>query len=483
MSDHVHSGGCCGHDHAEAEADPVEGMEEDEEDEMPSAKESKIGEEVDLSGDGKLKKTITVAGTGYQHPVKGAEVTVHYTGTLEDGTKFDSSRDRGDPFMFKLGEGQVIKGWDEGVKTMKKGERAVLKCAPEYAYGASGSPPTIPPNATLNFDVELISWTEWKNVSKDPQASGSVVKKILKEGQGWETPEFDTVVKVSYKLTIADAPEKVLETKEDFSVTIGAEEVIPGLEIALESMKKGEHSLCRVSPQVAFDSTGNSALGVPPNATLEYDITMSEMEQAAKSWKLKGGEKLEHATKRKDEGSELFRQGKLDRAIKKYKAALDYVSSDHDLTDEQKAAIKPCKVAIELNLAACDIKKCNWNGVLEHANKALELSAGNTKALLRRGKAYNELDRWAEAKKDLQEVIDSPGAAEAVDAKKELQRLQKKMKEKDAKDKKLFCNLFDKMREMKPDVVERIDEPQPEKPVEKPEEPKEETKSPEAPSS
>jgi len=74
---------------------------------------------------------------------------VHYTGTLEDGTKFDSSVDRGDPFEFTLGHSQVIKGWDIGVATMKKGEKVQLKLRQDYAYGESGSPPTIPPGATL----------------------------------------------------------------------------------------------------------------------------------------------------------------------------------------------------------------------------------------------------------------------------------------------------------------------------------------------
>ena len=74
---------------------------------------------------------------------------VHYTGRLTDGTKFDSSVDRGDPLSFSLGHGQVIKGWEKAVATMKKGEKAEVTIAPEYAYGAAGSPPTIPENATL----------------------------------------------------------------------------------------------------------------------------------------------------------------------------------------------------------------------------------------------------------------------------------------------------------------------------------------------
>jgi peptidylprolyl isomerase len=102
-----------------------------------------------------LRYVDVVVGTG-PSPKPGQSCTVHYTGTLENGRKFDSSRDRGEPFTFTIGQGDVIKGWDEGVATMKVGGRRTLTIPPALGYGARGAGGVIPPNATLTFDVELL---------------------------------------------------------------------------------------------------------------------------------------------------------------------------------------------------------------------------------------------------------------------------------------------------------------------------------------
>ena len=135
---------------------------------------------------GVLKKILQAAAEDASGPPpNGYEVSAHYTGRLQsDGSKFDSSVDRGKPFTFTIGQGQVIKGWDEGFASMKVGEKAILQCTPSYAYGASGSPPKIPGDATLEFEVELLGFKEkmkekWE---MSPEERTNVAKRLKTEG-------------------------------------------------------------------------------------------------------------------------------------------------------------------------------------------------------------------------------------------------------------------------------------------------------------
>jgi peptidylprolyl isomerase len=104
-----------------------------------------------------LKYLVLKEGTG-EKPKAGSEVSVHYSGYLTDGSRFDSSLERNQPLQFKLGTGMVIKGWDEGIATMKKGGKSRLIIPPQLGYGEAGYPPIIPGGSTLIFDVELIDF-------------------------------------------------------------------------------------------------------------------------------------------------------------------------------------------------------------------------------------------------------------------------------------------------------------------------------------
>uniref|UniRef100_A0A7S3S5V6 peptidylprolyl isomerase n=2 Tax=Choreotrichia TaxID=141411 RepID=A0A7S3S5V6_9SPIT len=96
-------------------------------------------------------------GTGPTVP-PGTKVKVHYTGKLTNGTVFDSSHNRGQPLEFNVGAGMVIRGWDEGITQLQKGQKAILTCPPDYAYGARGIPGVIPADATLIFEVEVVDF-------------------------------------------------------------------------------------------------------------------------------------------------------------------------------------------------------------------------------------------------------------------------------------------------------------------------------------
>jgi len=127
---------------------------------------NRIAETATSQGENEKEEIMQESGSGLQYldirpgngasPSPGSTVSVHYTGTLTDGTKFDSSHDRGKPFSFQIGLGKVIQGWDEGVMSMKVGGKRKLVIPPELGYGSAGAGGVIPPNATLVFEVELL---------------------------------------------------------------------------------------------------------------------------------------------------------------------------------------------------------------------------------------------------------------------------------------------------------------------------------------
>merc|ERR1711994_1047760 len=244
--------------------------------------------------DGGIKKKIIREGTGATPPA-GSKVKVHYTGTLEsDGSKFDSSRDRNEPFEFTIGAGMVIKAWDEGVATMKVGERSILTCREDFAYGKKGSPPNIPGDATLVFDVELLS------IGNDITDDGGVIKRIITEGEGYKNPNETAKCLVRYTGT---ANGKVFTThKDDDNVELDIYEDLKmpdGLSRALQSMKKGEKASFTVKPSYSYGSEGNKELNIPPNTEIIYTIELINFTNEKESWDMNTTEKIESMDKKK----------------------------------------------------------------------------------------------------------------------------------------------------------------------------------------
>nr|XP_018625121.1 peptidyl-prolyl cis-trans isomerase FKBP65-like isoform X2 [Nicotiana tomentosiformis] len=213
-----------------------------------------------------LRKKILQKGNSWKTPLPGDEIQVHYNVKIEDGEILDSSHDKGKPFEFKLGQGEVIKGWDEGIATMKKSERAIFTIPPNLAYGETGSPPLIPPNSTLVFDIELVSWNSVRDITGD----GGILKKIIKEGEGWATPKDVDEVLVKYIASSADG--KTLSSSDDgveFSLLDGY--LYPAMTKSVKTMRKGEIAELTVKPAYYFDGVEN---GMQPNLNLTIHLEL-----------------------------------------------------------------------------------------------------------------------------------------------------------------------------------------------------------------
>ncbi|XP_076127157.1 peptidyl-prolyl cis-trans isomerase FKBP4 isoform X1 [Alosa pseudoharengus] len=399
------------------------------------------GEDITPKKDGGVLKLLKKEGTGSEFPMTGDKVFVHYVGTLLDGSKFDSSRDRGEKFSFELGKGQVIKAWDIGVATMRVGEVSQLICKPEYAYGAAGSPPKIPPNATLVFEVELF---EFHGEDISPDEDGGIIRRILTKGEGYSKPNEGAAVEVSIEGKFEDRVFDERELKFELGDADGLD-LPPAVEKALQNMEQGEEALLTVKPKYGFGSTGNAKFNIPGEATLQYKIKLTKFEKAKESWEMNTDEKLEQSTIVKDKGTQYFKDGKYKQASVQYKRIISWLEHENTLKGEDEQKAKTLLLAAHLNLAMCYLKLHEHSQALESCDKALELDANNEKALFRHGEALFGLKEFERARDDFTRVTQLYPANRA--AKAQVQVCQKHMKEQHEKDKRLYAGMFQKFAE------------------------------------
>lgn len=240
----------------------------------------KIKPNVEYTTASGLKYKITEQGKGIQ-AIPGSNVTVHYTGTLVDGKKFDSSKDRNQPFSFKLGAGRVIKGWDEGIALLHVGDKAVLTIPPGLGYGESNMG-SIPPNSTLIFEVELLDVKEpvkpWTLKSTDTIATASGLKYIVVEqskNASAAKAENGKTVSVHYTGFLSDGKifDSSIERGEPISFQLGQGRVIKGWEEGIALMKVGDKLRLIIPSSLGYGEAGAGGV-IPPNATLFFDVEL-----------------------------------------------------------------------------------------------------------------------------------------------------------------------------------------------------------------
>ncbi|XP_037109993.1 peptidyl-prolyl cis-trans isomerase FKBP4 [Syngnathus acus] len=399
------------------------------------------GDDLTPKKDGGVFKLVKREGTGKELPMTGDKVFVHYVGTLLDGTRFDSSRDRGDKFTFELGKGQVIKAWDIGVATMKEGEICQLICKPEYAYGGPGSPPKIPPNATLVFEVELF---EFRGEDLTEDEDGGIIHRIITRGKPYIKPNEGSSVEVtlsgSYDGRVFDERQLKFEMGDGESHGL-----LPGVEKAIMAMEEGEEALFHIRPKYGFGNAGNAEYNIPGGASLEYRIKLAAFEKVKESWEMNSSEKLEQSAVVKEKGTQYYKRGLFKQASTQYKRVVSWLDNDSGFVGEEEEKAKALRLAAHLNLAMCYLKLKEHNQALENCNKALELDESNEKALFRRGEAHFGMKEFDVARDDFQRVVQLYPANKA--AKSQMVLCLKHMKAQHEKDKRTYANMFQKFAE------------------------------------
>ncbi|KAJ8641324.1 hypothetical protein MRB53_018018 [Persea americana] len=541
---------------------------------IESAPPLKVGEERVINASGLiLKKKLLKSGRGWETPELCDEVTVQYVGTALDGSKITSTRDKGEPFTFKLGNGEVVTGLDYGIvtmkkgetalftlpsnfcnesvgdhgvpsnldlqfeveliswirvidickdggiikkillkalrdeqpsdldevtvkyqaklldgsivaktpeeglefhvkdghfcpalvkvlKTMKRGEKVMLIVQPQYAFGEHGRDatdgfPAIPSNATLNIDLELVSFKPVIDVS----GNLSVLKKILKEGEGMRSPNEGAVAHVRYTAMLEDGTvfeKKGVTGEAPFEFTIDEEQVIAGLDLAVATMKKGELSIMTIKPDYGFGGieVKHDLAIVPAYSTVIYEVEMVDFTQEKQPFEMSNYERIEAAGKKKEEGNRLFKGGKYKQAMRRYDKAAEYVSEDRYYEDDEEKAVKPLRVSCWLNHAACSLKLNDFHEAIKLCSKVLDVESHNVKALYRRAQAYMETTDLDLAELDVKKALElDNNNREVKSIQKTLKQLQVQCNKREAK---LYGNMFVRMRNETTAEVKRL---------------------------
>ncbi|XP_051043074.1 peptidyl-prolyl cis-trans isomerase FKBP5 isoform X2 [Phodopus roborovskii] len=379
--------------------------------ENPAAIVVEQGEDITIKKDRGVLKIVKRVGTSEETPMIGDKVYVHYKGKLSNGKKFDSSRDRNEPFVFSLGKGQVIKAWDIGVSTMKKGEICHLLCKPEYAYGSAGSLPKIPSNATLFFEIELLDFK-----GEDLFEDSGIIRRIKRKGEGYSNPNEGATVAVHLEGRCGG---RVFDCRDVvFIVGEGEDHDIPiGIDKALEKMQREEQCVLYLGPRYGFGEAGKPKFGIEPNAELMYEVTLKSFEKG----------------------------GKYMQAVIQYGKIVSWLEMEYGLSEKESKASESFLLAAFLNLAMCYLKLREYTKAVECCDKALGLDSANEKGLYRRGEAQLLMNEFESAKGDFEKVLEVNPQNKA--ARLQICMCQKKAKEHNERDRRVYANMFTKFAE------------------------------------
>ncbi|XP_010553661.1 PREDICTED: 70 kDa peptidyl-prolyl isomerase isoform X2 [Tarenaya hassleriana] len=313
----------------------------------------------------------------------------------------------------------------------------------EEGRDSGGEISAVPPNSILNIDLVLLSFKPVIDVSGDSK----VYKKILREGEGTLVADDGATVTVSYVAKLEDGTifeKKGADGEQSLVFVTDEEQVIPALDRTASTMKKGEQAVLTISSEYGFGNVEvqRDLAKVPPCSNLIYEVEMLDFVKEKRPWEMNNQEKIEAACRKKDEGNQLYKNQKYQRAAKKYDKAADCVEACSFGDDEEKQ-VKALRVSCWLNGAACSLKLKDFPEAIRLCSKVLEIEFLNVKALYRRAQAYIEIGDLFQAEMDIRKALEADPENREV---KSLERTLKQSKaETDKRDAKLYSNMFKRL--------------------------------------
>ncbi|CAF4843842.1 unnamed protein product [Rotaria socialis] len=393
------------------------------------------GEDISPSKDGCLFKEILREGTGDELPMFDDRVTVHYISRRLDGVEFDNSRQRDRPFSFSLGQGEVIKSWDIGIATMKRGELARFTSKPKYAFGQKGHSDKVGPNTTVVFEVELI---DFGGKDFSPEQDGSIRRRMIKAGEGNLKPNEGATIEMMLKGMYND---QILEERTStFILGEGCEENIPaGVEVCAFKMTTGEH--CKLFLK-SKGLAGLEKFNIPSDATVEYELKLIKVERAKDKRPNTDDEKLAESEILKARADQLLKGGHYEVAIKKYKKIYEYLLSAIFSHDSDRQRCKFLKIASQSNLALCYMKMDNYDDAKRACSRALDFDDQNEKCMFRRGQCHLAMRFYDRAIQDFESVLKLNPLNAA--AKQQIQMCEQQIKAHEVEEKQIYKKIFQK---------------------------------------
>ncbi|KAK4352207.1 hypothetical protein RND71_027725 [Anisodus tanguticus] len=413
---------------------------------------------VDVCKDGGIIKKIMEKGELVGPPGDLDEVLVQYVVRLLDGVTVAKTPEHGVEFYVK--DGHLCEALPKAIKTMRKGEKVNLIIQSQYAFveGAMGSEngvPSIPPSSILSIDLELVSFKPVINVTGDL----GVLKKILKEGEGTLTANEGAAVTIRYTAKLEDGTlleKKGFDGEDALKFITDEEQVIAGLDQSVTTMKKGEHAIVTIKPDYGFGNTEvkRDLAMVPPCSTIIFEVEMLEFTKEKDPGEMNKHERIQVAQRKKEEGNLLFKNGKYQRAVKKYEKAVDCINEDEPFEDDDQRVVKSLRVSCWLNGAACCLKRNDFQEAIKQCSKVLEVESCNVKALYRRAQAFMETADLHLAELDIKKALEiDPQNREVKLIQKTLIQHQAESNKRDAK---LYKTMFARLSNENSSAAKRL---------------------------